>query len=183
MVTDLLEKALATLDGAREIRSSSSEERSQVTIDFDWGTNVDLAAIEVHEKVNDTLPSLPDEIEPPRLAKYDPASSPIMYFNLTAGGRMSALALRHYAENTLVYQLQRIPGVASVDIWGGDEREIQVLVDRSRLEATGSALEWVLEAVRRANVTKVGGHLESGRTDYVVRPVGQFHSLHDIAAV
>jgi HAE1 family hydrophobic/amphiphilic exporter-1 len=75
-----------------------------------------------------------------------------MYFNLTAGGRMSALALRHYTENTLVYQLQRIPGVASVDIWGGDEREIQVLVDRSRLEATGIALEWALEAVRRANV-------------------------------
>jgi HAE1 family hydrophobic/amphiphilic exporter-1 len=154
-----------------------------VTIDFDWGTNVDLAAIEVREKVNDTLPNLPEEIKPPRIVKYDPASSPIMYLNLTAGGRMSALTLRHYAENTLIYQLQRISGVASVDIWGGDEREIQVLVDRSRLEATGIALEHVQEAVQRANVTKVGGHLESGRTDYVIRPVGELRSLHDIAMI
>jgi HAE1 family hydrophobic/amphiphilic exporter-1 len=183
MVTDPLEKVLATIDGVKEIRSSSSEESSQVTVDFNWGANVDLAAIEVREKVNDTLPRLPEEIEPPRIAKYDPASQPIMYLNLNAGGEMSSLALRHYADNTLVYQLQRIPGVASVDIWGGDEREIQVLVDRSRLEATGISLEMVLEAVERANVTKVGGHLESGRTDYVVRPVGEFRSLQDIEQV
>jgi HAE1 family hydrophobic/amphiphilic exporter-1 len=183
MVTDPLEKVLATIDGVKESRSSSSEESSQVTVDFNWGANVDLAAIEVREKVNDTLPNLPEEIEPPRIAKYDPSSQPIMYLNLNAGGQLSSLALRHYADNTLVYQLQRIPGVASVDIWGGDEREIQVLVDRSRLEATGISLEMVLEAVQRANVTKVGGHLESGRTDYVVRPVGEFRSLQDIEQV
>jgi HAE1 family hydrophobic/amphiphilic exporter-1 len=182
MVTDPLEKALATLDGVREVRSSSSEESSSVTVDFDWGTNVDLAAIEVREKVNDTLPNLPEEIEPPRIQKYDPSSQPIMYLNLLSD-QISSLELRHYADNTLVYQLQRIPGVASVDVWGGDEREIQILVDRSRLEATGISLERVLEAVAAENVTKVGGHLESGRIDYIVRPVGEFRDLRDIEAV
>jgi hydrophobic/amphiphilic exporter-1 (mainly G- bacteria), HAE1 family len=182
MVTDPLEKALATLDGVKEVRSSSSEEISSVTVDFDWGTNVDLAAIEVREKVNDTLPNLPEEIEPPRIRKYDPSSQPIMYLNLLSD-QISSLDLRHYADNTLVYQLQRIPGVASVDVWGGDEREIQIMVDRSRLEATGISLERVLEAVAAENVTKVGGHLESGRTDYIVRPVGEFRNLRDIEAV
>lgn len=175
MVTDPLEKALAMLDGVKEIRSSSSEESSSVTVDFDWGTNVDLAAIEVREKVNDTLPQLPEEIEPPRIRKYDPSSQPIMYLNLVSD-QMSSLDLRHYADSTLVYQLQRIPGVASVDIWGGDEREIQIMVDRTRLEATGISLDRLNEAVAADNVTKVGGHLESGQTDYVVRPVGEFHS-------
>src|SRR5918992_2349483 len=136
VITDPLEKALATLDGVTEVRSSSSEESSQVSVDFDWGTNIDLAAIEVREKVNDTLPTLPEEIEPPRIVKYDPSEQPIMYLNLV-GDDVSSLDLRHYADNTLIYQLQRVPGVASVEVWGGDEREFQILVDRSRLEATG----------------------------------------------
>ena len=180
MVTDPLEKTLATIDGVTEVRSSSSEESSVVTVDFDWGTNVDLAAIDVREKVNDTLRNLPEEIEPPSVYKYDPASQPIMYLNLTSNGKLGPRELRHYADNTLLYQLQRIPGVASIEIWGGKEREIQVMVDRSRLEATGISLGRVLESVKKANITKVGGHLESGRTDYVVRPVGEFRSLEEI---
>jgi len=180
IVTDPLEKTLATIDGVTEVRSSSSEESSVVTVDFDWGTNVDLAAIDVREKVNDALRLLPEEIEPPRVIKYDPSSQPIMYLNLTARGKLSSLELRHYADSTLLYQLQRIPGVASIDIWGGKEREIQVMVDRSRLEATGISLGRVLESVRKANITKVGGHLESGRTDYVVRPLGEFSNLQEI---
>ena len=183
VVTDPLEKTLATIDGVTEVRSSSSEESSVVTVDFDWGTNVDLAAIDVREKVNDALRLLPEEIEPPRVIKYDPSSQPIMYLNLTARGKLSSLELRHYADSTLLYQLQRIPGVASIDIWGGKEREIQVMVDRSRLEATGISMGRVLESVRKANITKVGGHLESGRTDYVVRPLGEFSSLQEIEAL
>ena len=183
VVTDPLEKTLATIDGVTEVRSSSSEESSVVTVDFDWGTNVDLAAIDVREKVNDALRLLPEEIEPPRVIKYDPSSQPIMYLNLTARGKLSSLELRHYADSTLLYQLQRIPGVASIDIWGGKEREIQVMLDRSRLEATGISMGRVLESVRKANITKVGGHLESGRTDYVVRPLGEFSSLQEIEAL
>jgi HAE1 family hydrophobic/amphiphilic exporter-1 len=183
MVTDPLEKALATIDGVTEVRSSSSEESSSVTVDFDWGTNVEFAVLDVREKVNDTLRHLPEEIDPPRIIRYDPSDQPIMYLNLTANGKISSLDLRHYADNTLRYQLQRVPGVASVDIWGGDEREIQILVDRSRLEATGISLGRVLDVVAAENVTKVGGHLESGRTDYVVRPVGEFRDLKDIATV
>jgi HAE1 family hydrophobic/amphiphilic exporter-1 len=76
IVTDPLEKTLATIDGVTEVRSSSSEENSVVTVDFDWGTNVELAAIDVREKVNDTLRNLPEEIEPPRINKYDPSSQP-----------------------------------------------------------------------------------------------------------
>lgn len=165
MVTDPLEKALSTIDGVTEVRSSSSEESSRVTVDFDWGTNIDFAALDVREKVNNTLRRLPEEIDPPRILKYDPSDRPIMYLNLTANGAMRSLELRHYADDTLRYQLQRVPGVASVDIWGGDEREIQVLVDRSRLEATGISLARVMQAVKAENATKVGGHLESGRTD------------------
>jgi len=180
MVTDPLEKTLATIDGVTEVRSSSSEESSVVTVDFDWGTNVDLAAIDVREKVNDTLRRLPEEIEPPSVLKYDPASQPIMYLNLTAKGKLSSLELRHYADSTLLYQLQRIPGVASIDMWGGKQREIQVLVDRSRLESTGISLGRVLESVKKANITRVGGHLESGQTDYVVRPLGEFRNLQEI---
>jgi HAE1 family hydrophobic/amphiphilic exporter-1 len=183
LITDPIEKAVATLNNVKTVRSSSSEDSSTVTIDFDWGTNVDLAAIDVREKINDTLRNLPEDIEPPRIRKYDPSSQPMMYLNLAANGPVSTLELRHYADNTLRYQLQQIPGVASVDIWGGNEREIQVLVDRGRLESTGISLQHVLNALQAENVTKVGGHLESGTVDYVVRPLGEFHDLHDIENV
>ncbi len=91
--------------------------------------------------------------------------------------------LYQFADSTLRYQLQQIPGVAAVDIWGGDQREIQILVDRSRLEATGLSLDRVVEALKRENVTKVGGHLQSGQVDYVVRPLGEFNRLEDIGAI
>ncbi len=183
LVTDPIEKTLATINNVRTIRSSSSEDSSRVTVDFIWGTNIDLAALDVREKINDTLRKLPEEIEPPRIRKYDPSSSPMMYLNLAADGPISILQLRHYADNTLRYQLQQIPGVAAVDMWGGDEREIQVLVDRSRLEATGISLQRVINALQAENVTKVGGHMESGQVDYVVRPIGEFHNLDDIETV
>ena len=182
-VTDRIEKALAIINNVKAIRSTSSEDSSRVTLDFNWGTNIDLAALEVREKVNDILRNLPDDIDPPRISKFDPSSSPMMYLNLAANGPVSSMQLRHYADNTLRYQIQQVPGVAAVDIWGGDEREIQVLVDRSRLEATGIPLTSVVQALQVENVSKVGGHLESGRTDYVVRPLGEFSRVDEIANI
>ncbi|ETW97929.1 MAG: hypothetical protein ETSY1_20810, partial [Candidatus Entotheonella factor] len=182
-VTDRLEKALATINNVKTIRSQSSEDSAKVTLDFNWNTNIDLAALDVREKVNDILRHLPEGVDPPRIRKFDPASWSIMYFNLAADETVSLRQLYQYADSTLRYQLQQVPGVAAVDIWGGDEREIQVLVDRSRLEATGLSLDHVVEALKRENVTKVGGHLQSGQTDYVVRPLGEFGRLEDISTI
>ncbi len=77
-VTDRLEKALATINNVRTIRSKSSEDSSRVTLDFNWNTNVDLAALDVREKVNDVLRNLPETITPPRIRKYDPSSRAMM---------------------------------------------------------------------------------------------------------
>ncbi|GIX45946.1 MAG: hypothetical protein KatS3mg131_0157 [Candidatus Tectimicrobiota bacterium] len=182
-VTEPLERALATIAGVHEIRSASYENGSSITLDFAWGTNIDLALLEVRERVNDVLRFLPEGVEPPRIRKYDPASRPIVYLNLEAVGPVSPVTLRQYADNLVRYQLQQVPGVAAVDVWGGDEREIQVLVDRSRLEATGLSLQQVVAAVQAENAVRVGGHLASGHLDYVVRPLGEFRSLEDLALV
>ena len=107
-VTNPLEKVLATINNVKSVRSSSSEDSSRITLDFNWNTDVDLAALEVREKVNDTLRLLPEEIDPPRISKFDPSSWHIIYLNLTAGGALDPVALRHYAETTLLYQLQQL---------------------------------------------------------------------------
>ncbi len=182
-VTDRLEKALATINNVKTIRSQSSEDSAKVTLDFNWNTNIDLAALDVREKVNDILRHLPDGVDPPRIRKFDPSSWSIMYFNLAASETVSLRALYQYADSTLRYQLQQVPGVAAVNIWGGDEREIQILVDRSRLEATGLSLDRVVEALKQENVTKTGGHLQSGQVDYVVRPLGEFNRLEDMGTI
>ena len=87
-VTNPLEKVLATINNVKSVRSSSSEDSSKISLDFNWSTDVDLAALEVREKVNDTLRLLPEEIDPPRISKFDPSSWHIIYLNLTAGGAL-----------------------------------------------------------------------------------------------
>jgi HAE1 family hydrophobic/amphiphilic exporter-1 len=183
LITEPLEKTLATINNVKAIRSFSGEGNARVTLDFNWGTNIDLVALDVHEKVSNIIRSLPDDADPPRVSKFDPASWAIMTLNLAASGPMSLIDLWDYADNTLRYQLQQIPGVAAVEIWGGDQRQIQVLVDRSRLEATGITLERVVSAIQAENSTKVGGRLTRGQTEYVVRPLGEFHALEDLADV
>ena len=91
-VTDPLEKALATINNVKSIRSSSGEESSRITLDFNWGTDINMAALDVREKVDDTLRRMPDEIQPPRIRKYDPSSQSMMYLNLTSDGSMDTLA-------------------------------------------------------------------------------------------
>jgi HAE1 family hydrophobic/amphiphilic exporter-1 len=183
LITEPLEKTLATINNVKAIRSFSGEGKARVTLDFNWGTNIDLVALEVHEKISNIVRSLPEDADPPRVSKFDPASWAIMTLNLAASGPMSLIELWDYADNTLRYQLQQIPGVAVVEIWGGDQREIQILVDRSRLEATGITLEGVISAIQAETSTKVGGRLTRAQTEYVVRPLGEFQALEDLAAV
>jgi len=178
LVTEYVEKAVSTIDGVKEVRSTSKENNSTVIIDFTWDKDLTEAVNEVREKVAEAKRLLPEDIDEPRIWKYDTSAQPILYLALR--GTSGRFNVRQYAEDYLTYLLQQIDGVAAVDIWGGNLREIQVLVDRGRLEATGLSLSQVQQALQTENLSLAGGHLEAGAIDYLVRPTGEFASLQAI---
>lgn len=181
LVTEPIEKAVSTISNVKEVRSKSSEDSSLVTVDFSWGTDIDEAANEVRDKVGQAKRFLPDDADEPILQKYDFGDQPILYMALT--GPQNPVFLRDFADNQLRYQLEAVEGVASVDIWGGLQREIQVEIERSRLEAAGLSVQDVVRVLGVENLSVAGGHLESGRTDYIVRPIGEFTSLKQLENV
>jgi len=175
LITEYIEKAVSTIDGVKEVRSTSKENNSTVVIDFTWDKDLTEAVNEVREKVAEAKRLLPEDIDEPRIWKYDTSAQPIGYLALR--GASERFNVRQYAEDYLAYLLQQTEGVAAVDVWGGNLREIQVLVDRGRLEATGLSLAQVEQALHAENLSLAGGHLEAGAVDYLVRPTGEFGGL------
>ncbi|RMF94198.1 MAG: efflux RND transporter permease subunit [Nitrospinota bacterium] len=181
LVTEYIEKAVSTIDGVQEVRSVSKEENSTVVIDFGWDKDLTEAVNEVREKIASIKRFLPDEVEEPRIWKYDTSSQPIMYLSFHGDGER--YDVRQIAEDRLAYLLQQVEGVAAVDVWGGKRRQIQVRLDQSRLEAVNLSLLQVVDALRQESLSLAGGRLEAGSLDYLVRPLGEFRSLQDIAHV
>jgi len=178
LITEPMEKAVATVENVEEVRSASEEGGSRVFIDFDWGTDILEAMMDVRDRVDQVRRVLPEDAEEPVMFKFDTSNQPVMYMALT--GPQGAIALRHLADDWLRYQLEQVEGVASVLVWGGLVREIQVEVDRERLDAAGMTMQQLVNLMRSENLSLAGGHLEVGRTDYLVRPLGEFTSLRDI---
>lgn len=181
LVTEHIEKAVSTIDGVKEVRSTSKEDASTVVIDFSWDKDLTEAVNEVREKVASAKRLLPDDIEEPRIWKYDTSSQAIMYLSFRGDG--NRYNIRQIAEDHIAYLLQQVEGVAAVDVWGGREREIQVNIDPNRLQAAGLSINKVVDVLYQENLSLAGGHLEVGAMDYLVRPLGEFRALSDIEHV
>lgn len=145
LITAYIEKAVSTIDGVKEVRSSSKETNSTVVIDFTWDKDLTEAVNEVREKIAEARRLRPDDIEEPRIWKYDITTQPII--DLALRGASERFNVRQYAEHYLAYLLRQTEGVAAVGVWGANLREIQVLVDRGRLESTGLSLAQVEQAL------------------------------------
>jgi len=177
-ITRRVEESVATVAGIEELTSVSSEGSSQVRVTFQWGVDLDVAANDIRDRLDRIVNSLPDEADRPQLRKFDPASFPILIYGVASD--LDPIALRSLIDEDLSYRIERIPGVASLDVWGGLERQIQIRVDPERVRALGLNLEQVRTALREANVTVPAGEVERGRLDVAVRTPGKFSSLDQI---
>ena len=133
IITRPIERAVASAPGVDRVTSESSEGRSEVRIYFDWGENLDEAANEVRVRLDRMRGQLPPEVDTPRMYKYDISTFPIMFLGLS--GDMDPRNLRRFAEEEIQYRLERIPGVAAVDIRGGLKREIHIDLDLEKARA------------------------------------------------
>jgi HAE1 family hydrophobic/amphiphilic exporter-1 len=170
-VTDRIEAAVNTVAGIDELRSTSTEGQSRVTITFDLSKNPDVAAQEVRAKVDPVIRVLPETADPPVVQKQDPDAMPIMFLSISAP--MPAVELTSYLEQNVQKRLESVSGVGEVVMYGARRRQIQVKIDPDRLNAYGLSTSDVAAALRAQNLELPGGRLEQGTRELSVRTVGR----------
>ncbi len=167
-ITQIIEDSVAGIEGIRSITSSSREESSSVSIEFNLSRSVDAAANDVRDRVSRVLSRLPAEADTPTVAKTEADARPIVYLSLTSD-RMGFLELTDYADRFLVDQFSIVDGVASVNIYGARKYAMRVYLDRMAMAARNITVQEVESAIARQNVELPSGRVESSQREFTVR--------------
>ncbi|MEM9567591.1 MAG: efflux RND transporter permease subunit [Cyanobacteria bacterium P01_E01_bin.34] len=178
-ITRPLEEALAATEGVVQIVSQTREGQVRLDLYFQPGGNIDQALNDATAALNRSLDTLPDIIEQPRLFKFDPSQLPVYEFALTSPS-LPDEQLRVFADQELARELNTVPGVASVDISGGLEEEIQVNLDPVRLQAKGLGIPDVLDALSDRNQDISGGRIRGVDREPLTRVMGRFQDADEI---
>jgi HAE1 family hydrophobic/amphiphilic exporter-1 len=178
LITRPIEEAMAAVPGVEEISSTSSEGSSNVRVSFTWGTDLEEASNDIRDRLDRILPSLPEDIDRPRLRKFDPASFPILIMG--ASSDLDPIQTRRIIDDQIKYRIERVPGVASLDIWGGLEREIHVNLEPDKIKALGLPLDLILNKIRSENVDVPAGTIERGNFEVLIRTPGVYTNLDEI---
>ena len=178
LITRPLEEALTAVPGVEEVSSVSAEGRSNVRVTFTWGTDLDAAANDVRDRLDRVMPNLPEDTDKPRLRKYDLASFPILI--LGASSDLDPVQMRKILDDQVKYRIERVPGVAVMDIYGGLDREIHVNLNPEKMKALGLPLDLILTRIKEGNINLPAGTLERGSLDVRIRTPGIYTSLEEI---
>jgi multidrug efflux pump subunit AcrB len=169
-LSEPIEEEVATLDGIARVTSLSQDGLSVVTAEFEYGRDVDLVAVDVQNAVDRIRDRLPQGSARPRVVKFSTADRPVITLAVRGeGGGTDLAAARRIAEDRIRPLLQRVPGVASVDVFGGERSRVDVEVDREALDEAGLVLADVVRALREGNVTRPGGYFEAGGREVLLR--------------
>ncbi|MEX0769164.1 MAG: efflux RND transporter permease subunit [Balneolaceae bacterium] len=171
-ITEPLEESLNAVSGIRVLSSTSREGRSTITVEFDIDVNLEAAANDVRDRVSRAQRRLPEDAEPPTVTKADADASPIIFMNINSE-RRNLLDLTHIAENTFKEQLQTIPGVSEIAIWGSRQYAMRLWMDPIRLAAYELTPLDVQQALLRENVELPSGRIEGRMTELTVRTMGR----------
>ena len=178
IITRPIEEAMSAVPGVEEVTSTSAEGVSQVRVSFTWGTDLDTAANDVRDRLDRVVGRLPDEAERPTLRKFDLASFPILL--LGAASRLDPVQMRLIIDDQVKYRIERLPGVASLDVHGGLDREIHVNLSADKIKALGIPLDQILQRIRAENVSTPAGTLDRGNLEVMLRTPGEYTSLDEL---
>ena len=167
-ITQVIEDRIAGLEGIQKLTSSSSDERSEIRVEFSLDRDVDEAANDIRDRVARVVEHLPEEADPPEIAKVDNDTRPVMFLNLTSD-RMNGLEITDYAERFLIDRFSTVPGVARVRISGARRYAMRIWLDREALAAHGLTVADVEDALRAENVELPAGRLESTEREFTLR--------------
>jgi HAE1 family hydrophobic/amphiphilic exporter-1 len=182
LVTKPLESTLGTVSRVRRINSLSREGVSLITLNFDWGTNMNYASLDVREKLDQVRDQLPKEATSPMIIRYDPGSLPVMTL-VAKGEGLNFEDLQDLISRVIKREIERVPGVASARLSGAREREIRVAVDPGRLVGQKLSIGDLGEALKEANLNFPGGKLVQHNHELRLRVLGEFNHLSDLGKV
>jgi HAE1 family hydrophobic/amphiphilic exporter-1 len=181
LITAPLESAVSRIPGLRRVESISKEGVSFLTLEFDWGTDMDFTMLHTREQLDNAKDRFPEDAESPTIIPLDPQSRPIM--TLAVSGDRTLLELKELSEDLIKPRLEQIEGVGSAEITGGVEREIQVQADPQKLALYGLTIDDVARRVDAFNRNLQGGTIRKGTFKYALRVVGEFESLDEIGEI
>lgn len=179
IITQRIENTIAGVPGVERVRSSSEEGNSRVTLEFSQGTDIDVAANDIRAALDRVRDDLPPEAEPPRIWKFDPNNFPIVIVG--ANSDMDLQELTQVLDREVTKRFEQIPGVGSIDVWGGVYREVHVDLKRDRLTASGLSSAQVQQAIASENVNLPGGNVNTGVQELYVRTLGEYDSIDQIS--
>ena len=178
LITRPIEQAMSAVPGVEEVTSVSVEGQGTIRVTFSWGTDLDAAANDIRDRLDRVIRRLPEEADRPSLRKFDLASFPILI--LGASSKLDPIQTRQIIEDQVKYRLERVPGVAAVDIWGGLEREIHVNLDPAKINALAIPLDRIISSIREGNVNIPAGTIERGNFEVTVRTPGEYTDLKQL---
>ncbi|MEA2021338.1 MAG: efflux RND transporter permease subunit, partial [Candidatus Caldatribacteriota bacterium] len=182
MVTIPLEGVVGTIQGVKNIYSYSREGSSVILMEFNWGTDMDVTALNIREKVDQVKGFLPDDAGDPIVIKFDPSLMPILVLGVHSEEK-DLQKLQEYAEDLIKPRLERLEEVASVSINGGLDREILVSIDNEKLRSNQLSFSQVTAALAGENVNLPAGTLKEGTINFLIRTLGRFESIQDIEKI
>jgi len=183
-ITNRQEEVFAGLEGLSDMESVSEDGRSRITLEFETDQNMDRALLLVANRL-DRVTGYPEEVDEPTLQTAGAEDTPIAWFilGLVEGNDRSIFEYGDFAEDVVRDRLERVAGVARVNVFGGSERELRVIVDPEKMARYGLTIPDIVNTLRQANASVSAGDIDEGKRRYVVRTEGEFMSPEDVLPV
>jgi HAE1 family hydrophobic/amphiphilic exporter-1 len=178
LITRPIEEAMSAVPGVEEVTSVSAEGRSSVRVTFTWGTDLDAAANDIRDRLDRVIPNLPEDADRPGLRKFDLAAFPVLILGVF--GNADPIQLRKIIDDQVKNRIERIPGVASLDIRGGLDREIHVNLNAEKIKALELPIDQLLKRIKEENINLPAGSMEKGMLDVTIRTPGIYTSLDEL---
>ena len=179
LITQPVEEAVGVVSGLTRISSVSRPGQSEVVLEFNWDTDMDLAVLDVREKLD--FVELPRDAEKSVILRFDPSRDPIMRVRLQ--GLSDLRVLRFFAEKELKKNLESMDGVAAIKVVGGLEEEIQINIDEKKLAELNIPITQVTDILQRENLNMASGSLYDQESSYMVRTLNEFKSLGEMRRI
>lgn len=178
-ITEPLEKSVNGIEGVKSISSQSAIGNSRITVEFELGSDLEKAANDVRDKVSQAIRSLPQDINaPPTVTKADANSDPIIMM-IVQSTTMDEISLSEYAENVLMENLQTIPGVSQVQIYGQQKPAMRLWIDPQKLISYNLTIADVNNALFKENVEMPGGKIRGDETELTIKTFGRLETEED----
>ncbi|MEA3506320.1 MAG: efflux RND transporter permease subunit [Elusimicrobiota bacterium] len=181
LITRHIEQAVSSVNRVEKVTSFIQEGRTTTIVEFSWGTDMDAAVSDIREAMGRAQRTLPADADAPFIFKFDFSQMPIMMIGLS--GPFDRARIRQLSEDIVETKLESVDGVAAVSTNGGQEREIRIELDKTRIESLQMPVNSIIGAIGNDNISRPGGNIKTESREYLLRTENEFKEIDDIEDV